>query len=361
MQSGLQSEELLVIRMLRCALALVLCLLPGAPAFAQAGEEPLGLGLEGLPYPHEVRYFGLDMSGEPVKMAYMDVAPTGTPNGRTAVLLHGRNFFGEYWKNTITFFAAAGWRVVVPDQIAFGKSSKPDIALSFHQLADNTKALLDSLGVARVDLVAHSMGCMLAVRFALMYPDAVDRLVLEGPIGLEDYRVKVPYSTPEQLAAGSRAQTREGIERFFRGYFVQWQEQFQLYPDVAWRWMLGPEAERMHRIAARTYALAYEQPVVYELAGVRARTLIVVGDKDRSAIGRNLVSPEVRETLGRMPELARDACNVVADCTLVVLNDVGHIPHLEMPDHFHAVLFSFLALPEGGVLDSGLAAGRVHR
>jgi pimeloyl-ACP methyl ester carboxylesterase len=319
---------------------------------AAGGEEPLGTGLEGLPYPYEVRYLSAAMSGEAVKMAYMDVPPTGTANGRTAVLLHGRNFFGEYWKETIAFLAAAGWRVVVPDQIGFGKSSKPDIALSFHALARNTKALLDELRIARADVIAHSMGCMLAVRFALMYPDAVGSLTLEGPIGLEDYRLKVPYVPREQLIARSRAQTREGIDRFFRGYFVKWQDRFQLYADVAWRWTLGPEAERRHRVSASTYAMAYEQPVLYELAGLAAPTLIVVGEKDRSAIGRDLVSPEVRQTLGKLPELAREACNVIRNCTVAILNDVAHVPHLEVPEYFHAVLFSFLSLPRGGILDS---------
>ncbi|MGH8630428.1 MAG: alpha/beta fold hydrolase, partial [Burkholderiales bacterium] len=313
---------------------------------------PLGMGLEGLPYPYEVRYLSLAMSAEPVKMAYMDIAPTGSANGRTAVLLHGRNFFGEYWKDTVVFLSAAGWRVLVPDQVGFGKSSKPDIPLSFHALGRNTKALLDHLGIAKADLIAHSMGCMLAVRFTLMYPDAVGSLVLEGPIGLEDYRLKVPYVPRERLISQSRAQTREGIDRFFRGYFVKWQDRFQLYPDVAWRWTLGPEAERLHRVSANTYTMAYEQPVVYELARLAAPTMIVVGDKDRAAIGRNLVPLEVRETLGRLPELARQACSIIENCTVVVLNDAGHVPHLEVAEQFHAVLFSFLALPSGGILDS---------
>jgi pimeloyl-ACP methyl ester carboxylesterase len=334
-------------------LSLIVAALAAALGNAAFGaEEPLGIGLEGLPYPHEVRYLSLTMSGEPLRMAYMDVAPAGKPSGRIAVLLHGRNFFGEYWKDTIDLLSAAGWRVLVPDQVGFGKSSKPDIALSFHALARNTKALLDELGVGKADVIAHSMGCMLAVRFALMYPDAAGSLVLEGPIGLEDYRLKVPYVPREQLIAQSRAQTREGIDRFFRVYFVKWQDRFQLYADVAWRWALGPEAERLHRVAANTYAMAYEQPVVYELARLAAPTLIVVGEKDRSAIGRNLVTPEVRETLGNMPELARQACNVIKNCTVAVLNDAGHVPHLEVPEVFHAVLFSFLSLPRGGILDS---------
>jgi pimeloyl-ACP methyl ester carboxylesterase len=331
---------------------LTVALLGAALGGAARAQEPLGLGLEGLPYPHEVRYLALTMNGEPVKMAYMDVAPTSRPNGRTAVLLHGRNFFGEYWKDTASLLSSAGWRVLVPDQVGFGKSSKPDIPLSFHALARNTKALLDALGVAKADLVAHSMGCMLAVRFALMYQDSMGSLVLEGPIGLEDYRLKVPYVPREQLVAQSRAQTREGIDRFFRGYFVKWQERFQLYADVAWRWTLGPEAERLHRVSANTYTMAYEQPVIYELARLTASTLIVVGDKDRAAIGRNLVSPEVRETLGRLPELARQACGVIPECTVATLNDVGHVPHLEVPEQFHLVLISFLSLPPDAILDS---------
>ncbi len=56
------------------ALAL-LFLLAAGPA-AQA-VEPIGSGLEGLAYPHPVRYFDLVMEGEPVRLAYMDVPPSG--------------------------------------------------------------------------------------------------------------------------------------------------------------------------------------------------------------------------------------------------------------------------------------------
>jgi len=178
------------------------------PVHAQSQPEPLSAGLEGFAYPFEVHYLPLTMEGQPVKMAYMDVAPAGPANGRVALLLHGRNFSGFYWERTIRFLSDAGYRVVIPDQIGFGKSSKPDIALSFHQLARNTKVLLDSLGVERTVVIAHSMGCMLGARFALMYPQQVERLVLESPIGLEDYRLKVPYATNEELAREAEARRR---------------------------------------------------------------------------------------------------------------------------------------------------------
>ena len=312
------------------------------PAQADIQPEPLGAGLEGFPYPFEVHYLPLTIESQPVKMAYMDVAPSGAANGRVAVLLHGRNFSGFYWERTIRFLSDAGYRVVIPDQIGFGKSSKPDIALSFHQLARNTRLLLDHLGVPRTIVVAHSMGCMLGVRFALMYPQQVERLVLESPIGLEDYRLKVPYATNEELAREAAAMTRQDIDRFYRGYFVAWKPEYQIFADIQTRWGLGPDSDRINRTAAHTYQLAYEQPVLYELPLIRIRTLIVGGAKDRSAIGRNRVSPEVRETLGRLTDLIPAAARAMPDATAVLYEDVGHIPHLEATERFHSELQSFL-------------------
>ncbi len=320
--------------------ALMLC----APA-ALGGDDPpapLDVTMDGFPYPYPVEYLSLTMEGQPVKMAYMDVAPAGKANGRNVLLLHGRNFGGYYWENTIRFLSDAGYRVVVPDQIGFGKSSKPDIGLSFHALAQNTGLLLEHLGIAGTEVVAHSMGGMLGVRFALMFPGKVEKLVLESPIGLEDYRLKVPYATNDELVREAAAMTRDSIDRFYRGYFGQWQPEFQVYADVQYRWTLGPEAARLQRTAAHTYQMAYEQPVLYELPLVRAKTLIVGGDADRSAIGRNRVPPAVRDTMGRFTELIPAAARAIPDATAIVLNNVGHIAHLEVPEQFHAILFSFL-------------------
>jgi len=152
----------------------------------------------------------------------------------------------------------------------------------------------------------------------------------------------VPYATNEEPAREAAAMARESIDRFYRGYFVQWRPEFQMYADVQYRWSLGPEAERLHRTAAHTYQMAYEQPVVYELPLIKARTLIVGGDGDRLAIGRNRVAPEVRDSMGRFTELIPAAARAIPDATPVLLRQVGHIAHLEAPEQFHAILLSFL-------------------
>ena len=325
-------------RFLSGVVALLCAALPYAPATqchaqsAAADEEALGIGLEGFVYPYPVQFLLLRMEGVDVKMAFMDVEPTAAPNGRTVLLMHGRNFYGAYWKDTIRLLSSRGYRTVVPDQIGFGKSSKPDVPHSFHVHASNTKQLLDFLGVSRVTVIGHSLGGMMAARFALMYPEMVERIVLEAPLGLEDYRLHVPFATRDDLAAEARKQTFSQIEGLFKGFFVEWKEEWQIFPSVHYRWTLGAESDLLARTAAHTYTMAYEQPTLYELGQIKSPALLMVGDKDRTALGRNRVSAEVRAKLGNMPELARKAADTMPNGKAVVLTEVGHVPHLEMPD-----------------------------
>lgn len=81
-------------------------------------------------------------------MAFMDVAPTVTANGKTALLLHGKNFCGPTWNATAIVLASIGYRVILPDQIGFCKSSKPEsYQFSLQQLANNTHGLMETLGI----------------------------------------------------------------------------------------------------------------------------------------------------------------------------------------------------------------------
>src|SRR5215471_2647683 len=98
---------------------------PPAPASSSAAGDPrFDAELTAYPYPFPVRFLDIASQQQTVKMAYMDVAPA-QPNGHTVLLLHGKNFPASYWEPTIRFLSARGYRVIAPDQIGFGKSSKP--------------------------------------------------------------------------------------------------------------------------------------------------------------------------------------------------------------------------------------------
>ena len=168
-------------RSLRLWLAAALCLIAGA---ARAQEPTFGPELQGFNYPWPVHDFAFSSQGEPLTMRYMDVAAVGTPNGRTVVLLHGKNFCAATWERTINALADRGYRVIAPDQIGFCKSSKPErYQYSFQALAENTHGLVASLRIKTIVLIGHSTGGMLAARYALMYPDELSTLVLVNPIG----------------------------------------------------------------------------------------------------------------------------------------------------------------------------------
>jgi len=220
---------------MRCMLLplyMVLC----ATVSAAQPAGPYGQELEGFDYPFPVQRQTFESQGQVVSMAFMDVAPA-VANGRTVVLLHGKNFCAATWGVTIARLSAAGFRVIAPDQIGFCKSSKPErYQFSFHQLAANTRALIESRGVGRAIVVGHSMGGMLAARHALMFPGSVERLVMVNPLGLEDWLAEgVPYATVDQSYRNELRTTAETIRNYQLRYYYngRWKPEYDQWVDMA--------------------------------------------------------------------------------------------------------------------------------
>jgi pimeloyl-ACP methyl ester carboxylesterase len=326
-----------------CVLAFAVVMAIG-PADAQApAVRPLGIGLEDIDYPYPVHFFDITVEGQLLRMAYMDVAPTGPANGQTVVLLHGKSFSGDYWARTIAMLAGRGYRVVAPDQLGFGKSAKPDIRYSFDLLARNTKMLLDSLGVTRAAIVGHSFGGMLAVYFARDFPETTAVLALENPIGLEDYRSAIPPQPLETLFKTEMAQTPEMYRTFMQAFFVGWPPTAQHYVDIFSRVLLSPEYPRWAMASALTYQMMFDEPNRQEYRFLKMPVLLIIGQSDRSVFFRRYASPEAIKPLGNWPELGRQAVKDLPDGKLVEIFGAGHVSHVEKPEEFEAALADFLA------------------
>src|ERR1700722_20839301 len=112
----------------------------------QSSITPYDMDLTNYQYPYPVQFITLNIQGETLKMAYMDVKPSKA-NGHVVMLLHGKNFNGAYWGQTAKVLVENGYRVIIPDQIGFGKSSKAQhIQYTFQLLSQTTKEILDALG-----------------------------------------------------------------------------------------------------------------------------------------------------------------------------------------------------------------------
>src|SRR5262245_19378834 len=169
------------------------------PSTAAAPDvKPGSINCEDVAYPYATSSLPITLYGQELRISYMDVPPLGQPNGHTVVLLHGNNFAGFYFGGPVDAIRKEGFRVVVPDQIGYGRSSKPIMPYNFSDMARNTRLILQSLKIDKVMVIGHSMGGMLAARFATQYPAMVERLVLYNPIGLVDVRFDRPWDGADE-------------------------------------------------------------------------------------------------------------------------------------------------------------------
>jgi pimeloyl-ACP methyl ester carboxylesterase len=295
---------------------------------AQAPDDwdAISISLEEIDYPYPVSYLDLTIMGKDVRMAYMDVQPDVEANGRTVVLLHGLNFFGEYWEGTIEALAAEGFRVIVPDQVGFGRSSKPIIPYSFQKKAANTKALIENLGVEKAVILGHSMGGMLAARFAYSYPGTTDKLVLVNMIGMVDFRHLRPWQSTDEIYQSEMNRSYEAIRQQQEAYYVEWQPEYEKYVRIHYGWLQSADWPQLAMVRALNRQMLYSQPVALEFAHLKVPVLILSGKEDGPDF-----ADQVRNTAGIIP-----------DARLILLEDIGHNPHLEAPGLFHKTLIENL-------------------
>lgn len=177
-------------------------------------------------------------------------------------------------------------------------------------LAGTTRTLVDSLHIERVVCVGHSMGGMLAARFTLMFPDRVEKLVLVNPIGLEDWKTVVPHrSIDDQYQEELRA-TPETIRAYeSKSYFAgQWKPEYDALIALQAGWTKHPEFARVAWCSALTADMIFTQPVVYELPLVRVPTLLIIGQRDRTAVGSAWAPKDVAAMRGALSQARAQGC-----------------------------------------------------
>jgi pimeloyl-ACP methyl ester carboxylesterase len=307
------------------------------PVVPAPDVQPGSITSEDVPYPHSVSYLDLTLYGQDVRMAFMDVPPVGQPNGHTVLLLHGNNFAGFYWGGPIDALRRQGFRVVVPDQIGYGRSSKPIIPYNFHDMARNTRLVLRSLKIDKAMVVGHSMGGMLAARFATQYPDMTERLVLYNPIGLVDPRFSRPWESTDEAykrALPATYQTvRAGIMRYVAHNETAWNPEFEKYTRYRYAWTLSADWPRLAMVQTLLQQVQYLDPVVSDWEHIKAPTLLFGGAEDVLPGSATIFKERMQFVAQRIPN---------SRGRLHLIPGLGHVPHLEAPDKTYPPLLAFL-------------------
>ncbi|WP_029978204.1 alpha/beta fold hydrolase [Pseudomonas sp. PH1b] len=317
---------------------------------ALGAEAPVyGPQLQGFAYPYALQHFDFQSQGQSLQMGYMDVPAKAPANGRSLVLMHGKNFCGATWDSSIKALSTAGYRVIVPDQIGFCSSSKPEhYQYSFQQLAQNTHQLLDHLGIDQASLLGHSTGGMLATRYALQYPDQVQQLALVNPIGLEDWKaLGVPWRSVDQWYQRELQQSAEGLRAYEQQtyYAGRWKPEYQRWVDMLTGLNQGPGKRLVAWNSALIYDMIFTQPVYYEFQDLKVPTLLLIGTADSTAIGSDIAAPEVKARIGHYQDLGRQVAKRIPHSTLIEFPGLGHAPQMEQPEPFHQALLGWLKGP----------------
>ena len=332
------------------AILLVLSLIPAAARLSAQGAsvlppvptpadiKPGSITCDECPYPYPSKYLPISVYDQDVRISYMDVAPRGAANGHTVLLLHGNNFGGFYFKVIIDALTAEGFRVIVPDQIGYGRSSKPIAPYNFNSQTRNTYLILQHEKIERAMVVGHSMGGMMAARMATQYPKAIERVVIYNPIGLTDGRYDRPM-TPidqayEQTLKGTDYQSvRNSLSRYVAHNPKAWNDEFETYTRIRYSWTLSADWPRLAMVQALISQMLYQDPVVYDWAHIQVPTLAFGGAEDM------LLGPAARFQ-ERMKVLASTIPN--GNGRVHLIPGLGHVPHLEAPDKVLPPLVAFL-------------------
>ncbi len=313
--------------LLTMAFAGTLLAQPSPPEKAPADWGPVSMNLDEIEYPFPVSYMNFSVYGEDVRIAYMDVAPTGPANGRTVIFHHGGLYYGWYWEDQMRALSEAGYRVIAKDRLGWGKSSKPMIPYSINLWASNTARLMDHLDIEQAALVGHSIGGQMVTRFAFLYPERITHLVTVNQVGLTDRRGGRGFRplTGEVNANPDPEESYASVLRWAHENYVNWNPKFEKHMRIRYGQRLSGGWPQAAAVSQLTGHMRGMDTVVNDWQHIRTPTLILGGADDYPTYAAE----------------AEHAASVFPNGQLINIPDIGHNPHEEVPEIVNEALLRF--------------------
>jgi len=166
-------------------------------------------------------------------------------------------------------------------------------SLSQEPLPDATVSLAGS-GSSIVSVASNKKGDFI---FSNLSPE---KLLLEGPIGLEDYRTFVPYQSMADDYKTELKTFYASVKKYYQGsYFYSWKPGYEWLVAIGANVSKSADFPREAMVAAMTYEMIYEQPVCYEFGSIKVSTVLFIGKQDNTIVGKALLSPEMQAQHGQ--------------------------------------------------------------
>lgn len=242
-------------------------------------------------------------------------------SGPVVILLHGLGGSAANWAPTIAPLAQK-YRVIVPDQIGFGKSDKPMLNYRVATLVDFLDGFYKQVGVQKATLVGNSLGGFTAAAFAIAHPEKVDKLVLVDAAGFA-----VTGDLDPKVLNGLNASTRQQVKDLLALVFYN-KEQFGSDMAIDGFFASRVTAGDQYTIQRFIDSIAHGEDMLDgKLGAIKHPALIIWGREDgltQLAMGQRFNKE-------------------IAGSQLFIIEKCGHVPQLEKAAEFNAALLKFLS------------------
>ena len=263
----------------------------------------------------------------------LEVAQAGPSEGAPVLFLHG---ITDSWFSfsLVLDRLPPGIRAIVPSQRGHGDSERPTCCYAVADFAADAVALLDALGVARADVVGHSMGSIVAQRVAIDWPERVSRLVLIGSAA----------SVATETGWAFEAMVQTLTDPVPPDFIHEFQASTVAVPPPApfFAGIVHESGKLPARVWKDALGGLLAEEARHDLTGIVAPTLVVWGSKDVF-----------------FPREEQDALvRAIPDARLLVYEETGHSPNWERPDRFVQDVVAFLRRPVA--MFDGSATGAIR-
>jgi pimeloyl-ACP methyl ester carboxylesterase len=261
----------------------------------------------------------------------MFVMDSGSADGVPVVLVHGTAAWSKLWWRTTAVLKRDGYRPIVPDLPPFGYSERQGGYTRAEQAA-RIDGMVTNLGTGRAIVVGHSFGAGAALEYVLRHPDRVIGLVLvDAALGLTQAPSDAPgflgYGPVRELVVSATA-TNPLATRFLLSKLIWRQEAANEETLNILKAPMRVAGTTAHIADWLLYFAGSDRAALSasrdEVSRIKVPVAMIWGDHDS-------VTPLAQ---------ANDLRSLVPSASLRVIRDVGHIPQIEDPDAFNAVLLA---------------------
>ncbi|MGQ0761951.1 MAG: alpha/beta fold hydrolase [Acidobacteriota bacterium] len=252
-----------------------------------------------------------------------EIAFTEAGKGIPVVLLHGYPFDKSMWSGQIEALAAAGFRAIAPDLPGLGETKSSSEVATMDDMARETAALLDHLGVEQAVICGLSMGGYVAFEFVQLFPARVVGLVLAGtraPADNEQEKAGREQQVQTMLRAGMVPISIATLPKLLASRTLAEK------PDVVKRVRSMITGSDPKGAAAAQRGMATRRDYSEDLPKIDVPTLVIVGREDSI---RPIADAEFMH-------------RGIRNSRLEIIEDAAHMTNMEQPEVFDDALLRFL-------------------